>query len=107
MLNRYLRGLPWFLATVHTLLTIVIFWVAITNMERAGLLPIIMFFADLPASLLIEEIFHLIGAVTNSGSNYLLAGATYLVLGTAWWYGIGKAFGWAVIWIAQRIKRTT
>jgi hypothetical protein len=105
MLDRYVRGLPWFLAIVHAIFTVGVFWIAIADMERMSLLPIIVFSVDLPASFLISYADYMVGHLTSSQGNYLVSGLLYLIFGTLWWFWIGKAIGYVVKRIRARLTR--
>jgi hypothetical protein len=92
-----MRRLPVILATTHILLCGLIFGSAIANPERAGLLPLIALAIDWPASLAFNG---LSDALIGFSRNKLLWDAAfYMVLGTIWFYWVGRVlqmlFRWA------------
>ena len=92
-----MRRLPESLATTHILLRGLIFGSAIANPQRAGLLPLIALPIDWPASLAFNGLSDaLIGFPRNK---LLWDAAFYMVLGTIWFYWIGRVlqvfFRWA------------
>ena len=92
-----MRRLPESLATTHILLCGLIFGSAIANPQRAGLLPLIALAIDWPASLAFNG---LSDALVGFPRNKLLWDAAfYMVLGTIWFYWIGRVlqvlFRWA------------
>jgi hypothetical protein len=83
-----MRRLPIILATTHILLCELIFGSAIANPQRSGLLPLIALGFDWPASLVFNRLSDaLIGFPLNK---LLWDAAFYLVLGTIWYYWIGR-----------------
>lgn len=74
----------------HTLLTLLVFLPAMLKPIRSGLLPIVVFVVDLPFSFVIK---FLADSVVHDGIGYyprlLNDMSWFLVLGGAWWYGIG------------------
>jgi hypothetical protein len=85
-----MRHLPVILATTHILLCGLIFGGAIANPQRAGLLPLLALGINWPASLGFNCLSDaLIGFPPNK---LLWDAAFYLVLGTIWYYWIGRVF---------------
>jgi hypothetical protein len=82
------RKLPMSLAMMHALVALCVFSIALVSPVRSGLLPIIVFVVDIPASFLIIQIHEL----TGYGYAVLIDAVAFLVLGSAWWYGIGMFF---------------
>jgi hypothetical protein len=105
MLGRLLRGLPWFLAVVHAIFTVAIFWYSLAHFHRAYFLPVYVSVVDLPASILIDYADALLGYVTRSEGNYLLTGVMYLIFGSLWWFWIGRGTGALVNWVRTRFNR--
>jgi hypothetical protein len=71
----------------HAVLAVAIFWLAIANPVRSGLLPIYLFFTDFPCSIAMNWLRKSI-----SPSNLWADAAVYVILGSAWWYAIGWFF---------------
>ena len=92
--HRAFRSLPVIAVAAHTLLTVLVFLVAMLNPARSGLMPLLVFMADLPFSIVIHILAE---SVTRDGIGYypqlLNDMAWFLVLGGAWWYGIGFGVG--------------
>ena len=71
--------------------------------ERSGLAPLILVFADMPASLALEPLRHGLHGLSDSYTTRLLVDAgVYAVLGTAWWFAIGALFAWVFSSIVRR-----
>jgi hypothetical protein len=79
-----MRHLPLIFGCVHAVFVAVVFGSAICNPIRASLLPIFVFAADFPLSLLIEWLGKSLGS-----SRLLFDAFAYLILGSAWFYFIG------------------
>ena len=91
MLVRKMRHrLSFALVGIHTLLTLLVFLPAMLNPVRSGLLPIVVFMVDLPFSFVIK---FMADSVRRGGIGVLPLllndMSWFLVLGGAWWYGIG------------------
>lgn len=85
---KFLKLIPWILAGLHALLTIVVFLVGNLS-SRAGLLPIIVYAVDYPCSaLFIEPLRHAIPHEWGS-TKVILDATLYLLLGSVWFYSIG------------------
>src|SRR2546421_610531 len=86
---RILKSLPFILAFLHAAFTLLIFGAAISSPETRGLLPIVLYFADYPCSLVMEFLRKsLHGELTVTG-RLLVDCAVYLVIGSAWFFAIG------------------
>ena len=63
------------LAVMHLVLVALCFGAAIQRPERSGLAPLFVFFADMPASFIIEPIRHALDAASHSYTGRLLVDA--------------------------------
>src|SRR5205807_3767176 len=78
------------LVTIHFVLVALCFGGAIYRPERSALAPVIVFFADMPASLAFEPLRHSLHGFSESYTSRLLFDASvYTVLGTVWWIIVG------------------
>jgi hypothetical protein len=83
------------LAAIHLALVAACYGSALYRPERAGLAPLAVVFADMPASLAIEPLRHGLHGLFDSYTARLLADAgVYALFGTAWWFGLGTLFAW-------------
>jgi hypothetical protein len=88
-----MKRLPVILATSHALLVVVIYSFVVSDMNRYGTLPILLFFLDFPISLISESAAPVVNAIDNSIDYkclHVIAGAAYFVTGTIWFFLIGK-----------------
>jgi hypothetical protein len=96
-----LRVLPGGLAGIHATFAAVVFAVAIANPQKSGLLPLLVFFADIPASFFLEVLRKLFPVRT------LAVDATvYILLGSAWWYVLGMLIRRGVLAFRRRSVAT-
>ena len=79
-----MKRLPLFLACGNAIISTICFAAAILNPLRAGLLPLIVFFLDYPASLVIQRIGDTIA--THIEARMLAYYFVYLLLGALWYY---------------------
>ena len=84
-----MRELPLILAIANASFTIVIFALAIHNPEKSGLLPILVFFCDFPASLCAEWLRDLLHDGFGITGRLTIDGAVYAIIGFLWFYLIG------------------
>ena len=91
------------LVTIHLVLVALCFGAAIYRPERSALAPVIVFLADMPASLVCEPVRHSLHSVSeNYTSRLLLDAAVYLVLGTVWWIVVGAILAWVFSTLRRR-----
>jgi len=86
------RFAPYVLAALHALLTLAVYIQAMRDPTRSGMLPILVFTIDVPASFPIIFLARTIGVTSDKvGYNLGLLNdmAFFLVLGSAWWLAIG------------------
>jgi hypothetical protein len=84
-----MRRLPVIFAITHFLLCGLIFGSAIANPQRAGLLPLVALAIDWPASLAFNGLSDALIAFPRN--KLLWDAAFYMVLGTIWFYWVGRA----------------
>jgi hypothetical protein len=82
-----MKRLPYVAASIHAVFATVVFGGAIYNPLRGGLLPLFVFAADYPASLVIERIAGLLQHAFNAP--LLTDYVAYLVFGSAWFFFLG------------------
>ena len=103
-LRRTSRWLPLIPVAAHTILTLLVFLVALRNPIRSGMLPLVVATVDLPFSIVIEMVA---SYVVRDGLGYsaslLNDMSWFLVLGGAWWYGIG----WGAVFLMNRTRSLT
>lgn len=85
-----MKALPITLAGIHALACVVIFGAAIGDPERSGLLPLILYFSDYPASLAMELIRGALHGSMDIEGQFAVDGLVYLTFGSAWFYLIGS-----------------
>jgi hypothetical protein len=86
---RRLRATYVITAGLHTALILSCFGAALVQPERSGLLPVVVYFVDLPASLLCEPLRHGLHQLVQSLAARLTVDAlVYGILGGAWWLGL-------------------
>jgi hypothetical protein len=91
------------LVTIHLVLVALCFGAAIYRPERSALAPVVVFLADMPASLVFEPLRHSLHSVSENYTSRLLLDATvYLVLGTVWWIIIGTVLAWIFSCVLRR-----
>src|SRR6266567_754217 len=80
-----MKKLPWILALLNVVFTFVVFMYAIMNPEKNGLLPILVYFVDVPASFgaerlrdLLHDHFSLVTRLTIDCLIYMLVGFVWL-----------------------------
>ena len=76
------------LGVAHAVLAVSVFGSAIAYPARASLLPIVMFCADLPFSLMFEFISKHLDSVFDA--RLLIDAILYTVVGSAWFLAIGQ-----------------
>jgi hypothetical protein len=79
-----MKHLPFLLGGLHAFFVAIVFGSAICNPMRAGLLPMFVFVADFPISLLIEWLGSWMQA-----SRLLFEAIAYLIAGSLWFYFLG------------------
>jgi hypothetical protein len=84
-----MKYLPWVLAGVHAAVTVWLFGAAILSPERSGLLPVILYVADYPCSIVLNWLRNLLHPDWSVESNLLIDGVVFLTLGSTWFYLIG------------------
>jgi hypothetical protein len=84
---KLLKSLPFIFGGAHAILSIGIFGLAITDPERKGLLPLVMYFVDYPCSILIESLCRSLRRST--GDIFLVGGVVYGIVGSLWFFLIG------------------
>ena len=85
-----MKALPVTLAGIHAAACIVVFGLAISDPVRSGLLPVTLYFADYPASLLMEPIRRALHFDLSTEGRLLLDGIVYVILGSGWYYLMGS-----------------
>ena len=97
-----MKTLPWILALVNVVFTLVVFMYAIISPEKNGLLPILVYFLDLPASLGAEWLRDLLhdhfGLVTKLTIDCLV----YTVVGFVWFYLIGTVLRMIIVRLVSK-----
>jgi hypothetical protein len=85
-----MKRLPYVAAALHAVFATIVFGSAIYNPMRGGLLPLLVFSADWPASLLVEHVADLLQEAFHAPllTDYFL----YLVFGSAWFFILGVFF---------------
>jgi hypothetical protein len=86
---KYLRRLPWILAVINFFCTSVVFGVAIYQPEKSGLLPILIYFFDMPMSIILESFSEWLRFKFNPSYPLVVDYILYLVTGFAWFFLIG------------------
>ena len=82
-----MKLLPCLLAFAHAILVAVVFGSAISYPQRAGLLPLLVYAADMPISLVIER---LSDALAPRYEGILLIECIgYLIVGSLWYFVLG------------------
>jgi hypothetical protein len=83
-------------AGLHLGLVGACFYGAIFNPYRAGLAPLVVYFADLPASLLCESIDHAARSsfMLSYGGGLVIDALAYSVIGTFWWVSVFWVLTW-------------
>jgi len=82
-----MKLLPAILAGLHAIFAGLVFGLAIADPGHSGLLPIIVFFADLPCSFLMEWLRGILP------QKFLVTDAiVYITIGSIWWYMLGSLF---------------
>src|SRR4051794_28973653 len=84
---------PLSLAVVNSAFTLVVFFAAIRNPERSGMLPILVYIADWPSSYLAEMVRDRLHDPGNSSvtGNLQKDLCVYLAFGFIWYSAIGLA----------------
>ena len=98
----------WFpvsLALCHAVLTVLVFLQAIRNPDLSGLLPIVVFGADLPFSFVIIVLSRVIHP-RGYAAGLLTDMSFFLVLGSLWWFGIGYVIVLGIGKVAERVRRS-
>ena len=91
------------LVAIHLVLVALCFGAAIYRPERSALAPVVVFFADLPASLAFEPLRHSLHRFFESyGSRLVIDAGVYAVLGTVWWIIIGTVLAWIFSTLLRR-----
>ena len=101
------RFLPLELAGLHALVTILVFGAAIKTPERLGLLPLIIFYADYPFSLLLNWLRNILHFGESIRGNLVVDGAVFLIFGSLWFYFIGLLLRTITMKIVDRINVST
>jgi hypothetical protein len=92
-----MKLLPYSLAIAHALFVAVVFGSAISYPQRASLLPLFVYGADMPVSLVIERLSNAL-APRYEGI-LLIECIAYLIIGSLWYFLLGyllKAFFWGI-----------
>lgn len=85
-----IKKLPLFLASVHVVFTILVFAPAISSPERWGLLPIPIYYADYPLSVLLIRISSLFGTGLSAQGKLAIDCLSFLIGGSLWFYCVGQ-----------------
>jgi hypothetical protein len=97
--TKILKLLPLGLATLNASVTLCVFWAA-NHYLNAGLLPIIIYYADFPFSICIKWLSDVLDPI---GAHLPVDTIVLVTLGSAWYYLLG-------IWLRKFIRlavRTT
>jgi hypothetical protein len=86
---KLLRWLPIVLASLHAVVTLLIFIRAIRAPERSGLLPVVMFYVDYPISIGLGRLSNVLPDDSPVEQRLTFDAITFLVLGSAWYYLLG------------------
>lgn len=91
------------LVAIHLILVALCFGAAIYLPERSALALVIVFYADMPASLAFEPLRHSLHGFSESyGSRLVIDAGVYAVLGTVWWITIGTFLAWILSTLLRR-----
>ena len=104
-----MKRLPISLAVSHAVLVTIIYAIAISDVTRYGSLSLVMFFLDLPVSLICESVAPLMNAMDPSISYrtlYTLNGIAYFCIGTPWYYLIGIGISYLAKLVKKGFNRT-
>ncbi len=85
-----MKYLPHALAGMHAFLTVLIFATAISSPERSGLLPLILYVADYPCSIVMNWLRNALHPDWSVQANLAVDGAVFLIIGSCWYYLIGS-----------------
>ncbi len=99
MTVKILKLLPVGLATLNASVTFYVFWAA-NHYPNAGLLPIIIYYADFPFSICIKWLSDLLDPI---GAHVAVETIAFVTLGSAWYYLLG-------VWLRKVVRlavRTT
>ena len=83
-----MKFLPYLLAVAHAIFVAVVFESAISYPQRAGLLPIFVYAADMPISLVIERLADALAPRGYEGI-LLIECIAYLTIGSLWYFLLG------------------
>jgi len=84
-----MKSLPIAMAGVHAAACIVVFGLAIRDPERSGLLPVLLYFSDYPASVLMETVRRALHFDLRPEGRLLVDGVVYVTFGSGWYYLLG------------------
>ncbi len=84
-----MKKLPWILALLNVVFTFVVFMYAIMNPEKNGLLPILVYFVDVPASFGAERLRDLLHDHFSLVTRLTIDCLIYMLVGFVWFYLIG------------------
>ena len=84
-----MKTLPKVLAGLHAIVTCLVFGLAIASPERSGLLPVLLFFADLPVSPAMNWLRNILHPDWGVRSNLFVDYLVFLLIGSMWYYLVG------------------
>jgi hypothetical protein len=100
---KFLTRLPWILAAINCVCTTIVFGFAICSPERNGLLPILIYFFDMPVSIILELFSEWLRGAFNPSYPLVVDYLLYVVTGFAWFFLIGVIFRYCILRL--KVKR--
>ena len=99
LIRKIVRFLPLALGLGNAVLTAIVFFFAVSDPQRSGMLPLVIYTLDFPASLIAEPVRSALGDLfTMTVTRQLeMDGSVYLVVGFLWLYGIGMVVRWVFL----------
>jgi len=108
LIRKIVRFLPLALGLGNAVLTAIVFFFAVSDPQRSGMLPLVIYTLDFPASLIAEPARSALRDLftTTVTRELEMDGGVYLVVGFLWFYGIGMVIRWTVLRLTpNHVKR--
>ncbi len=102
MKNGQLRKLPLVLVGFNAIVSIVAFGLAIIDPVRSGLLPIVVFGMDFPASLAILQLTSFWDSSHRVRVSLCIDGMIFTVFGAIWFYFLGLMILKFLTWLTRK-----
>ena len=89
--------LAWGLVVVHALWCVLIFGLAVNDPERSGLMPVLVYLTDYPASVLAKGLGRALRYRFLDVNFLLIYSGIFLTVGSVWFYCVGRFLEWLLL----------